>query len=105
MKFKTCLILISDIEHVVRNANNTWKNTFNPHQKSDFVFNVNEKEDDKEVKDSLKKNEVNLTVRFNTCLILINGIEHMVMNATNTWKRIFNLQKQRDFVVHASEKD
>ena len=33
---------------------------------------------DKEVKESLKKNEEKLTLRFNTCLILMNSVEDVV---------------------------
>lgn len=58
----------------------------------------------KEVNES-KQNEEKLTLKFNTCLILMNDIEHVVRNATNTWKNNFNLQKQSDFVVHVSNKD
>ena len=60
---------------------------------------------DKEVKESLKKNEEKITLRFNTCLILLNDIEHVVRNATNTWKNIYLLHKPSDFVVSVSEKD
>lgn len=61
--------------------------------------------DDKEVKESLKKNEENLTLRFNTCLILLKDIEHVVKNATNISKNVFLLQKLSDFVVSASDKE
>ena len=61
--------------------------------------------DDKEVKECVKKNEEKLTLRFNTCLILLNDIEHIVKNATNTWKIIYVLHKVSDFVVSISDKD
>ena len=60
---------------------------------------------DREVKESIKKNEEKLTLRFNTCLILMNDIEHVVRNATNTWKNIYLLHKLSDFVVHISDKE
>ena len=60
---------------------------------------------DKEVKESLKKNEENLTLRFNTWLILMNDTEHVVKNATNTWKNIYVLYKRSDFFVNVSDKD
>ena len=60
---------------------------------------------DKEVKESLKKNEENLTLRFNTCLVLLNDIEHIVRNATNNWKKIYLLHKLSDFVVSFSDKE
>ena len=53
----------------------------------------------------MKKNEENLTLKFNTNLILINGIEHVVKNATNTWKNIYNLHKKSNFVVNVSDKE
>ena len=43
---------------------------------------------DKKVKESLKKNEQKLKLRFNTYLVLFNDIEHIVNNSTNTWKNI-----------------
>ena len=60
---------------------------------------------DKEVNESLKKIEEKLTLRFNTCLILMKDIEHVVKNANNTWKNIYILHKQRDFIVNVSDKD
>lgn len=45
------------------------------------------------VKESLKKNEDKMTLRFNTCLILIKDIEHVVKNATRMWKNIYHLHK------------
>ena len=60
---------------------------------------------DKEVKGSLKRNEENITLRFNTCLVLLNDIEHIEKNATNTWKNIYHLHKLSDFLVHVSDKE
>lgn len=59
----------------------------------------------KEIKESIKKNEVKLTLKFNSCLILVNDIEHVVRNATNTWKIIYNLHKKSDFFVNVSDKE
>ncbi len=59
----------------------------------------------KEVKESLKKNEENLTLIFNTCLILLKEIEHVVKNATNTWKNIYLLHKLSAFPKSISDKD
>ena len=59
MKFNTCLILINDIEHVVKNATNTWKNIYNLHKKSDFVVNVSDKDYDGGGDDDNKKEEGN----------------------------------------------
>ena len=60
---------------------------------------------EKEVKESLNKNEEKLTLRFNTCLILMKDIEHVVKNATNTWKNLYVLQKKSDFTINVSDKD
>ena len=60
---------------------------------------------DKEIKESLKKNEEKLTLRFNTCLVLLNDIEHNVRNATNTWKNVYLLHKLSNFVVSVSDKE
>ena len=48
---------------------------------------------DEEVQESLKKNEERITLKFNTCLNLINDIEHVVRNAKNTWNNIYSLKK------------
>ena len=58
---------------------------------------------DKEVKESLKKNEANLTLRFNTCLILMNSIEDVVTTTTKTWKNIYYLHKPRDITIQVEE--
>ena len=46
-----------------------------------------------------------LTLRFSTCLILLNEIEHVVKNTTNTWKNIYHLHKLSDFPISISDKD
>ena len=60
---------------------------------------------DKEVKESIKKNEEKLTLRFNTCLILINNTKDVVTTATKTWKNIYYLHKPSDFVVQVEEEE
>ena len=60
---------------------------------------------DDEVKVPLKKNEEKLTLRFNTCLVLLKDSEHVVKNATNTWKNIYVLHKPSDFVFNISDND
>ena len=59
----------------------------------------------KEVKEFLKKNEEKLTLRFNTCLILMKDVEHVVKNSTNTWKNVYLLHKSSDFPINISDKD
>ena len=59
----------------------------------------------KEVKESLKNNEEKLTLRFNTCLVLMKDIEHVVKNATNTWKNVYLLHKPINSFVSISDKD
>lgn len=60
---------------------------------------------EKEVKESLKKNEEKFTLKFNTYLVLMKDIESMVKSTTTTWKKIYNLQQSSDFIIHVSEKD
>jgi hypothetical protein len=60
---------------------------------------------DREVKESIKKNEEKLALKFNTCLVLMKDIEHVVKNATNAWKNVYLLHKMNDFAVTISEKD
>lgn len=54
LKFNTCLVLMKDIEFVVKYITTTWKNIYNLHQPSDFIFHVSDKddEDDKEDDDN-----------------------------------------------------
>ena len=60
---------------------------------------------DKEVKESLKKNEEKLTLRFNTCLILLNNIEDVVTTTNKTWKNIYCLHKPSHFLVQVEEEE
>ena len=50
IKFNTCLLLIKDIESVIKSATTSWKNIYNLHQPSDFLVHVSDKynEGDKE---------------------------------------------------------
>lgn len=60
---------------------------------------------DAEVKESLKKNKEKLTLKFNTCPILMKDIEHVVRNATNTWKNVYLLHKLSDFPIDVKDDD
>ena len=60
---------------------------------------------DAEVKESLKKNEGKLTLKFNTYLNLMKDIEYDVKNATNTWKNVYHLHKPSDFLVDVKDDD
>ncbi|GLJ34110.1 hypothetical protein SUGI_0685660 [Cryptomeria japonica] len=53
----------------------------------------------KEVKEALKKNEHQMTLRFHTFLVLSKKIEAIVNNATIVWKRIYNLPMPSDPTV------
>ena len=58
----------------------------------------------KEVKESIKRNGEKLTLKFNTCLVLMKNIENFVKNARNTWKNVYLLHKMDDFSVTISKK-
>ncbi|GLJ30911.1 hypothetical protein SUGI_0615370 [Cryptomeria japonica] len=53
----------------------------------------------KEVKEALKENEHQRTLRFHTFLVLSKQIEAIVNNATIVWKRIYNLPMPSDPMV------
>ncbi|GLJ43345.1 hypothetical protein SUGI_0900360 [Cryptomeria japonica] len=53
----------------------------------------------KEVKEAIKKNEHQMTLRFHTFLVLSKQIEAIVNNATIVWKRIYNLPMPSDPTV------
>ena len=48
IRFHTCLILIKDIEHVVNDAKNMWKNIYHLHKSSDDTVEIkdNDSSDD-----------------------------------------------------------
>ena len=52
-RFNTYLVLFKDIEHVMKNTTNTWKNIYLLHKLRNFVVSVSDKDDDddKEEKD------------------------------------------------------
>ena len=60
---------------------------------------------DKEVKESLKKNEQKLTPKFNTFLIFLKDIQSVVKSNTTTWKNIYGLHKPSEFLVQVDDKD
>ncbi|GLJ28250.1 hypothetical protein SUGI_0555160 [Cryptomeria japonica] len=53
----------------------------------------------KEVKEALKENEHQMTLRFHTFLVLSKKIEAIVNNATIVWKRIYKLPMPSDPTV------
>lgn len=56
------------------------------------------------VKADLKKHEGKMLLRFHTCLILINDIEKVVREVTNTWKNIYHLHEpSKDPVVEIED--
>ena len=46
LRFNMCLVLMKDIEHVVKNTMNTWKNAYLLQKLSDFPINLNDVDDD-----------------------------------------------------------
>ena len=53
----------------------------------------------------MKKNEEKITPKFNTCLVLMKDIEYVVKFSIATWKNIYNLHQQSDFIVHVNDKE
>ena len=58
-----------------------------------------------EVNKALKENENKMTLRFNTCLILIKDVELVVKSAKNTWKKIYHLHKPSEHLVEIKDDD
>ena len=54
----TCMILLKDIEYVVKEDTNTWKKMYKLHQPSDFFVHVNDKDDQDEEENVQIKYEV-----------------------------------------------
>ena len=51
LKFNTCLVLMKDIEYVVKNATNTWRNVFYLHKLSEYPVEIKDDDDDDSDKD------------------------------------------------------
>ena len=59
LKLNTCMILLKDIEYVVKVTITTWKSIYKLHQPSDFVVHVDNKEDGDEEEDvEIKDDEI-----------------------------------------------
>ena len=46
VKFNTFLVLMKDLEYVVRNATNTWRNVYYLHKLSDQLVEIKDDDDD-----------------------------------------------------------
>lgn len=46
LKFNTCLVLMKDIEYVVKNATNAWRNVFHLHKLSEYPIEIKDDDDD-----------------------------------------------------------
>lgn len=46
MRFHTCFILVKDIEHVVKDAIDIWKNVYHLHKPSEFPIDIKDGDDD-----------------------------------------------------------
>ena len=58
-----------------------------------------------EVNKALKDNENKMTLKFNTCLVLMKDIEYVVRNSTNTWRNVFHLHKWSEYPVEIKDDD
>ena len=58
---------------------------------------------DAEVNKSLNKNENKMTVKFNSCLILMKDIEYVVRNATNNWRNFYHLHKPSEYPIEIKD--
>ena len=58
-----------------------------------------------EVNKASKENENKMTLKFNTCLVLMKDIEYVVRNATNTWRNVFHLCKLSEYLVEIKDDD
>ena len=53
----------------------------------------------------MKKHEDKMTIRFQTCLILIKDIERIVKDAIDVWKGIYHLHKPYNHLVEIKDDD
>ena len=66
MRFNACLVLLNDIEHIVKNTTNTWKNVYLLHKPSDFVVSVSDKEGDDDEKTEDGEDDMEEVTHFDT---------------------------------------
>ena len=60
---------------------------------------------DAEVKKALKDNENRMILTFNTCLVLMKNIEHILKNYIDVWKDVFHLHKPSEDLVEIKDDD
>ena len=60
---------------------------------------------DAEVKKALKDNENKMILKFNTCLVLMKNVEHIVKNSIDVWKDVFHLPKPSEDPVEIKDDD
>ena len=60
---------------------------------------------DAEVNKALKDNEKKMTLKFNTCLVLMKDIAYVVRNATNTWRNVYHLHKPSEKPMEIKDDD
>ena len=60
---------------------------------------------DVEVNKALKDNESKMTLKFNTCLVLMKDIEYVLKNAKNTWRNVFHLHKMSEYPIEIKDDD
>ena len=61
LKFRTCLILLKDIESMLKSNTTTWKNIYGLHKPSEFFVHVDDKdveEDDVEEEIEIRYDEI-----------------------------------------------
>ena len=62
LNFNTCLIVMKDIESVVKSATTTWKNIYNLHQLGDIFIHVSEKYDENDKKDDVNDDKEDVKI-------------------------------------------
>ena len=63
IRFHTCLILVKDIDHVVKDATNMWKNIYHLHKPSENLVEINDDDDDSDKdEDNEEDNTPSITI-------------------------------------------
>ena len=60
---------------------------------------------DVEVNKALKDHENKMTLKFNTCLVVMKDIEYVVRNSMNTWRNVFHLHKLSEYPIEIKDDD
>ena len=64
LKFNTFLVIMKDIEYVVRNSTKTWRNMFHLHKMSEYLVEIKDDDDSDKDDDNEEDSTQLVTVNY-----------------------------------------